>query len=87
MKIVRADKTCVARLAAGNVKRIPTNPQYLAGYYVGCPAGCGLVVALPTHEKTFKEHDDGTMTMTEHRCDRCRRQYRIVRDEVVFDGA
>lgn len=60
MRVVRSDK-CVARLAPGEVKRIPSNDERpLVGYYMACPA-CGRVQAIPATEQTFDE--GAAMTM------------------------
>lgn len=55
MRVVRRPTKCVARLAPGEVKRIPVrDTRYLVGYYLACPA-CGRVQAVPKEEGQFVE--------------------------------
>lgn len=88
MYILRVPSKCVARLAAGEVKRIPvSNPTYLAGYYIGCPS-CGRPQAIPTanaqfHEEGLDVGDTPVLSMSKVECDRCHVCFSIERDEVI----
>lgn len=88
MRLVRAQEKCVSRLARGEVRRVPKDPRYLMGIYLGCPS-CGLVTVISADERTMAEQHDGSELRLSMRpawpCERCKRAYRIENDEIVFD--
>lgn len=86
MRAVPSD-ACVARLAPGEVKRIPkARERALVGYYIACPS-CGRVQAVPATERGFEEVDGLTMR-PEVACARreCTTRFSIERDQYIVNA-
>lgn len=84
MRATRSDG-CVARLAPGEVKRIPARSESpLVGYYIGCPA-CGRVNAAPSFEQTFVEDEAGLTMRPGIDCARpsCMKRFSIEQNEFI----
>lgn len=92
MLITRCPAKCVAKLKAGEIKRIPvSNVTYLVGYYMGCPA-CGRVQAIPHTEGNFVETgldvgEKPSLSMGIVECTRCHVNFEIQNDEAIVHAS
>lgn len=80
MRVVRCPTKCSRKLAAGEIRRVPAPPGYLAGYHVGCP-GCGVPTGHSAVDVTFSEEGE-SLSMTDWTCTHCGVRFFIEKDEI-----